>query len=41
VKVDGPDLADTDRYARADWIESVAGDRVRLSVPRARLPVEE
>ncbi|HEV8638405.1 MAG TPA: hypothetical protein VG370_29680, partial [Chloroflexota bacterium] len=30
VKVDGPNLFDTDRYVRADVIEAVEGDTVRI-----------
>jgi hypothetical protein len=40
VKVDGPDLFDTDRYLRADVIERVEGDKVYLRLPRERLAVE-
>jgi hypothetical protein len=34
VKIDGPgpELLDTDYYARADWIESVVGNMVTLNV---------
>ncbi|HEV8633949.1 MAG TPA: hypothetical protein VG370_06880, partial [Chloroflexota bacterium] len=40
VKVDGPNLFDTDRYVRADVIEAVEGDTVRIRLPERRLPVE-
>jgi hypothetical protein len=40
VKIDGPGLADTDRYVSADRIASVAGDRVTLSVTKEQLPLE-
>jgi hypothetical protein len=41
LKVDGPDLLDTDRYVGADQIASVVGDAVTLRVRRGELPVEE
>jgi hypothetical protein len=41
VKIDGPGLADTDRYVSADRIASVDGDRVTLGVTKDQLPVEE
>jgi hypothetical protein len=40
IKVDGPDLFDTDRYFRADAIESVEGDTVRIRLPERRLATE-
>ena len=33
IKVDGPGLADTDRYVSGDRIGEVAGDTVRLQPP--------
>jgi len=41
VKVDGPDLFDTDHYLRADAIERVEADKVYLRLPKDRLAVEE
>jgi hypothetical protein len=41
VKIDGPDLRDTDRYASSEQVREVSGDTVRLSVARKQLPVEE
>ena len=41
VKIDGPDLKDTDRYASSEQVRDVSGDTVRLSVARRQLPVEE
>lgn len=41
VKIDGPGLADTDRYVAADRIASVDGDRVALGVTKDQLAVEE
>ena len=41
VKVDGPDLADTDRYVRGDQIAAGGGDVVTLTVLREELAVEE
>ena len=41
VKVDGPDLADTDRYVRSDRIARVEGDVVTVDVPAELLPKEE
>jgi hypothetical protein len=40
IKVDGAGLFDTDRYFRADVIESVEGDVVRIRLTKDRLPVE-
>src|SRR2546422_2953886 len=40
IKVDGPDLFDTDRYVRADAVERVEGNRVYLRLPKDRLAVE-
>jgi hypothetical protein len=40
IKVDGANLFDTDRYLRADVIEAVEGDTVRIRLPKDRLPVE-
>jgi hypothetical protein len=41
IKVDGPGfLFETDRYVPADWIASVDGDTVHLSVPKDRLVKE-
>ena len=41
LKVDGPGLTGADRYVRADQIAGVAGDTVRLRVPKARLAAED
>ncbi len=41
VKIDGPGLRDTDRYASSSQVRDVSGDTVRLSVARRQLPVEE
>jgi hypothetical protein len=40
IKVDGANLFDSDRYFRADVIEAVEGDTVRIRLPESRLPVE-
>jgi len=40
IKIDGPDLADTDRYVRSDEIRDVSGDTVTLAVTRDQLPAE-
>jgi hypothetical protein len=40
IKVDGRGLFDSDRYFRADVIEAVEGDVVRIRLPKDRLPVE-
>jgi hypothetical protein len=40
LKIDGPGLTDTDRYARADRIAAVTGDTVRLAVRRDQLATE-
>ena len=40
LKIDGPDLLDTDRYVRADRVVDVEDDVVRLSVRAADLPKE-
>ena len=40
LEIDGPGITDTDRYVRADLIDRVEADSVRLSVGRDRL-VEE
>jgi hypothetical protein len=40
LKVDGPGLADTDRYVRGDWVASVSGERVMLTQPWNALPRE-
>jgi hypothetical protein len=40
VKVDGPDLFDTDRYVRADRIAGIDGGTVRLAVRREALAEE-
>jgi hypothetical protein len=41
VKIDGPDLRDTDRYASSTQVREVSGDTVLLSVARRQLPVED
>ena len=41
VKIDGPDLRDTDRYTSSLQVRDVSDDTVRLSVPRSELPVED
>jgi hypothetical protein len=41
IKVDGANLFDTDRYFRADVIEAVEGDTVRIRLPQERLAVED
>jgi hypothetical protein len=40
IKIDGPDLRDTDRYASSQHVREVAEDEVRLSVTRDELAVE-
>ena len=41
VKIDGPDLRDTDRYASSEQVRDVSGDTVRLNVARDHLATEE
>ena len=41
IKVDEPDLFDTDRYLRADVVDRVEGDKVFLKLPKGRLAVED
>jgi hypothetical protein len=41
VKIDGPGLADTDRYVRADRIAAVDGDRVMLECPIEKAALED
>jgi hypothetical protein len=41
IKIDGPDLLDTDRYVASDRVREVAQDRVRLSVRKEELAREE
>jgi hypothetical protein len=41
LKIDGPDLLDTDRYVSGERVREVSGDRVRLSVRREDLAREE
>jgi hypothetical protein len=41
VKIDGPGLRDTDRYASSEQVREVSGDTVRLGVAGKQLPVEE
>ncbi len=41
IKVDGPNLFDTDRYVRADQIVDVAGNRVVVGELKSKLPMEE
>ena len=41
IKVDGEGLFDTDRYVRADLIDGVTEDQVRLKVTKAQLPHED
>ena len=41
VKVDGPGLADTDRYVRADRIVGVDGEKVMLSCAWDQLALED
>jgi len=40
IKIDGPGLADIDRYVRSDRISDVAGDTVTLAVTKDQLPAE-
>jgi hypothetical protein len=40
IKVDGPGLTDTDRYVRGDYVASVSGDTVTLTVAKDRLAEE-
>jgi len=40
IKVDGPDLFDTDRYLRADVVDRIEGNKVFLKLPKDRLAVE-
>jgi hypothetical protein len=41
MKIDGPDLRDTDRYASSEQVREVSGDTVRLKVARDALATEE
>lgn len=41
IKIDGPDLLDTDRYVSSQRVSDVSDDRVRLSVRREELAVED
>ncbi len=41
IKIDGPDLRDTDRYASSEHVREVNGDTVRLDVRKDQLAVEE
>ena len=41
LKIDGPDLLDTDRYVAGNRVRDVADDRVRLSVRREDLAKED
>ncbi|MBV9175039.1 MAG: hypothetical protein JOZ81_33710 [Chloroflexi bacterium] len=41
IKIDGPDLMDTDRYVASNRVTEVSGDRVRLSVRKDQLAREE
>jgi len=41
IKIDGPDLLDTDRYVASNRVREVADDRVRLSVRREELAKED
>ena len=41
IKVDGPNLLDTDRYVPSEYVRDVSEDRVRLSVPKDRLTKED
>ena len=41
IKIDGPDLLDTDRYVSSERVKEVSDDRVRLSVRREELAVED
>jgi hypothetical protein len=41
IKIDGPDLRDTDRYASSRHVGLVNGDEVRLNVRKDQLTVED
>lgn len=41
IKIDGPDLRDTDRYASSRHVREVSGDEVRLNVGKDELAVED
>ena len=41
IKVDGPNLLDTDRYVPSEYVRDVSEDRVQLSVPKDRLTKED
>ncbi len=41
IKIDGPDLRDTDRYASSQHVREVAGDVVRLDVRKEELAIED
>lgn len=41
IKIDGPDLLDTDRYVASNRVREVAQDRVRLSVRKEDLAREQ
>ena len=41
IKIDGPGLTDTDRYASSQHVREVTGDTVRLDVRKEELAVED
>ena len=41
IKIDGPDLRDTDRYASSQHVGAVSQDQVRLNVTRDELAIED
>ena len=41
IKVDGPNLLESDRYVPSEYVRDVSEDRVQLSVPKERLTRED
>jgi hypothetical protein len=41
IKVDGPDILDTDRYVSSEHVREVSGERVQLSVRKEDLAKED
>jgi hypothetical protein len=41
IKVDGPNLLDTDRYVSSEHVREVSGDRVRLDIRKDEMAPED
>jgi len=41
IKVDGPDIMDTDRYVSSEHVRAVSGDKVELDLRREELAIED